>query len=67
MREVAVAAHEARMNADRDDQMVKARGVKLGGDRGAKAREIGCKVRAARAVSRAVDLAPPSRNYRLVA
>jgi DNA invertase Pin-like site-specific DNA recombinase len=61
----AVAEHEAKMISERTKAALaaaKARGVKLGGDRGAvltaKARQAGCKAVQARADARAADLAP---------
>jgi DNA invertase Pin-like site-specific DNA recombinase len=61
----AVAEHEAKMISERTKaalQAAKARGVKLGGNRGAvltaEAREAGCKAVTARADARAADLAP---------
>jgi DNA invertase Pin-like site-specific DNA recombinase len=61
----AVAEHEARMISERTKAALaaaKARGVKLGGDRGgrltAKARRAGWEARAARADAKATDLAP---------
>jgi DNA invertase Pin-like site-specific DNA recombinase len=61
----AVAEHEAKMISERTKAALaaaKARGVKLGGDRGAvltaEAREAGLKARTARADKRAADLRP---------
>jgi DNA invertase Pin-like site-specific DNA recombinase len=61
----AVAEHEAKMISERTKAALaaaKARGVKLGGDRGARltpeARQAGCRAVTARADARASDLAP---------
>jgi DNA invertase Pin-like site-specific DNA recombinase len=61
----AVAEHEAKMISERTKAALaaaKRRGVKLGGDRGArltaKARQAGCEAVTARANGRAADLAP---------
>jgi DNA invertase Pin-like site-specific DNA recombinase len=61
----AVAEHEAKMISERTKAALaaaKRRGVKLGGDRGArltaKARQAGCEAVTARADERAADLAP---------
>ena len=61
----AVAEHEAKMISERTKAALaaaKARGVKLGGDRGArlttKARQAGCKAVSARANAFAADIAP---------
>jgi DNA invertase Pin-like site-specific DNA recombinase len=61
----AVAEHEAKMISERTKAALaaaKARGVKLGGDRGARltveARQAGCRAVVVRANARAADLAP---------
>ena len=67
----AVAEHEARMISERTKAALaaaKARGVKLGGDRGARltaeARHAGCRAVVERANGRAADLAPTLRELR---
>ena len=45
-------------------KVLRPQGIGLGGDRGAKAREVASRVRAARALSRAVDLAPMIEELR---
>jgi DNA invertase Pin-like site-specific DNA recombinase len=67
----AVAEHEAKMISERTKAALaaaKRRGVKLGGDRGArltaKARQAGWEVRQARANARAADLAPVVADIR---
>jgi DNA invertase Pin-like site-specific DNA recombinase len=65
----AVAEHEAKLISERTKAALaaaKARGVRLGGDRGARltaeARKAGCKAVAARADARAADLDPIVRD-----
>jgi DNA invertase Pin-like site-specific DNA recombinase len=69
----AVAEHEAKMISERTKAALaaaKARGVRLGGDRGARltaeARQAGCKAVTARANARAADLAPIIRELEAI-